>query len=209
MRIIVLLVVLAFLGCQESIDRPPQADPPDPLSTDITAADYTISIDEDAGETVFIYYSLRNASPIKEERFFSVGEGVCVRLTAEQFNNISIFASRGSFSIPFFGEDEKSLPAKTLILEDDDYMPLCNAQFKCTPNSYVVSSRESGVMDAEQLVMRPVEDVKVFEDQCDYYYSIDKWMEFKVQRYALGSEARKGNADDSLKAQIAEWPVSR
>lgn len=63
-------------------------------------------------------------------------------------------------------------------------------------------------MSTEQFLMLPVK-VEVFKEQCDYFYNVDKWMEFKVRQYVVSGKASQGNVDPTLKAQIDEWVVSQ
>ena len=207
---IILIIAFTLLGCNgKDRERPEQALPPSAggVKTDgdgpQTANDgynYTISVASN-DEFVYVYYSVNNLFPVQNERFFRLEEGECLRIREGQFNNLSIFASKGSG----FGFGEKNVFAKFLISQDDDYMPLCNATLKCSPNNYSISTRAEGWMgffENDQFVMLPVK-VGVFEEQCDYYYNLDKWMEFKVRQ--LGEQINKEAVDDSSKTQIEEW----
>lgn len=130
-RYFILVVAFVLFGCTE--DRAEQAPPPPELdgssgteegvgSSDVSSGyDYTISIASE-GESVYAYYSKNNVFPIKEERFFQLKEGECVRIRGDQFANLSIYASRGSATI--FRSGDGSLPAKTLIVDSSYYMPL-------------------------------------------------------------------------------------
>ena len=80
-------------------------------------------------------------------------------------------------------------------------MPLCNEHFRCTPNNYALSARESTMTEKEQFVMLPVKnDVFNFKSQCTYFYHIDEWMEWKVQQY----KAQQAKAASSLKTQTTQ-----
>ena len=201
---IILIIAFTLLGCErEDEERPEQAAPPadtEEANGDVPSGyDYTIAVAGD-DESVYVYYSVNNVFPVQDERFFRLDEGECLRIRGDQFDKLSIFASKGTAMA-----GEKNMFAKFLISQDDDYMPLCNATLKCSPDNYSISSRETGWTDflnSEQFIMSPVQ-ADVFEEQCDYYYNLDKWMEFKVRQ--LGEQVNKETLDDSSKAQIEEW----
>lgn len=201
---IILIIAFTLLGCSEE-ERPEQTSPPADKAdggvsqTASDGYDYTISVASN-DESVYVYYSVNNLFPVQNESFFRLEEGECLRIRGDQFDKLSIFASKGS---PVVGE--KNVFAKLLISQDEDYMPLCNATLKCGPDNYSISTRAEGwryLVEFDQLIMRSVQ-VDVFEEQCDYYYNLDKWMEFKVRQ--LGEQVNKEAIDDSSKAQIEEW----
>ena len=120
-----------LLGC-EGVERPPEAKPPDDTTNEAGAAsgnvsaagnvsnDYTISV-PDGGEFAYVYYSVQNASPVNEERFFLLKRKECLRLKGEQFKHLSIFTSQGQWGLR---DGENSLPAKFLIVDSDNYAAL-------------------------------------------------------------------------------------
>ena len=208
-KIILIAAFTLLLGCSKTDEEKPEQTPPPAGAkangfTSQKAKDgynYTISVASKA-ESVYVYYSVNNVFPVQDERFFQLDEGECLRVKGEQFNNLSIFASKGSIM-----PGEKNMFAKVLISQDDDYMPLCNATLKCNPDNYSISPREANwknwlFIEDEQLIMFPVKR-GVFDKECDYYQKLDKWMEFKVRQ--LGEKVNKEAVDDSSKAQIEEW----
>ena len=216
-RYFILVIALVIFGCAE--ERPEQAPPPeppvktDPGSTEPAKEDahgYTISVTSKS-EFVYAYYSVQTPFPVKAERFFRLDKGECFRVKGDQFANVSIFTSRGTAASFFRDSRGQSISAETLIRERNKYMPLCNPLFECNPNNYSIAPRDTGIMDtasAEQFVMLPVK-IEVFKDQCDYFFKIDKWMEFKVKQYVIGVEASQGNVDPILQKQLNEWIVSQ
>lgn len=214
----VLIIAFVVFGCtpNDSTERPEETSAPDgaggpgPDSGEVvqggssSGPEYTISI-ASGSESVYAYYSERNSLPLNEERFFRLSENECLRVMGGQFQNLSIFASRGQFNVFRRGAD--SLPGKTLFAEKDNYTPLCNALFQCNPGNYSIAETDVGFTewtDKDEFTIRPVE-VGVFQDQCDYFYNADKWMEFKVRQYVLSGAASQGNVASSLKSQIEEW----
>lgn len=216
-----LIIAFVVFGCtpNDSTEGPEEALPPPgvsgpgpgPDSGEVvqdggssSGYDYTISI-ASGSESVYVYYSERNSLPLNQERFFRLGDNECLRIMGSQFQNLSIFASRGQFNVFRRGAD--SLPGKTLFAEKDDYTPLCNALFQCNPGNYSIAETDvvfTELADKDEFTMRPV-GVGVFQDQCDHFYNVDKWMEFEVRQYVLSGAAIQGNIAPSLKSQIQEW----
>ena len=212
----ILIIALVMFGCTTEESPEPDAPPAGADGGDTSEAteveskgyDYTISV-ADGSEFTYVYYSVKNPLPLKEERFFKLDKGHCLRMRGDQFANLSIFASKGTVG-RFFRGGDNSVSAKELFTEDSNYSPLCNSLFICNPDNYTVVPRDAGIMEyarhAEQFILLPVE-VEVFGEHCSYYYHLDKWMEFKVRQYVLGGEAGQGNVDPTLKAQLEEWIV--
>ncbi|MDE0151037.1 MAG: hypothetical protein OXK80_00880 [Bdellovibrionales bacterium] len=216
-RYFILVTAVMMFGCTE--ERAEEAAPPpgvdggsgaESAGPGASGYDYTISL-ASGGETIYVYYSVQTPLPLRAERFFRVEEGECFRIRGDQFKGLSIFASKGSATI--FGAGDDSLSAQTLVVDKDDYKELCYGQLiQCSPDNYAISPRETGMLGAttkwEQFVMSPVEGIEVFKEQCDYFYNIDKWMEFKVKQYVLSGDASQVNVEPTLKAQIDEWAAS-
>lgn len=223
----VLIVTFAVFGCipNDSENRPEQA--PAPTGLNISVQDEDISVqerdvsvqDEDASsgydytitvgsrdESVYAYYSRRNSLPLNEERFFRLKDNECLRLRGDQFKNVSIFASRGRFNMIQRGPD--SLPGKTLFVEKDNYTPLCVQMYQCNPGNYSIHQTEvsfTEYIDKDNFAMYSVEEAGIFQNQCDYFYNIDNWMQFKVMQYVLSGETTSQGSSPSLQSQIDEW----
>lgn len=214
-RYIMLVAAFLILGCESNKDSDGLNGSPEEV-TEIT--EITENIDDinsipsdgydhhidiiDSGESVYMYYSLQNLNPSGSELFFRVDSGECLRVKAEQFSHISIYASKGTYKAGPLSASANSFSA-------EEYTPLCTALLKCDPHNYVISSRDSGLFNfnEEQFVIHSADDFTSGQIACDYWYKIDKWMEFKVRQYvtAVGQE---NITDDTIKAQIEEWGLA-